>query len=217
MPNGKQKMTARSTGTFIVFESIDGAGSSTQIKNVAAALRAAGHSISTTAQPSTGPVGKLIRRYLGGALPKPSADIRRPFMTMLFSADRLEHYAGEIAPALARGSTVLCDRYYASTLAYQTIGLDKQQWIAQLSTDVVQPDFQVYIRVNPKVGMDRVAKRNGKREFYETLRIQQQVHQNYEAYFASIPESKFLLVNGEQSPAEITESIVRELGRRFFP
>lgn len=206
----------RNTGKLVAFESIDGGGSSTQVTRVAQVLRSRGYSISTTAQPSTGPVGKLIRRYLGGGLPKPSVAIRRPFMTMLFTADRLEHYELEIAPALARGNVVLCDRYYASTLAYQTTGLDKRSWIASVSSDVKQPSLQVYIRVNPKVGMERIEQRNGKREFYETLQIQQQVHQNYEEYFASIPDNQLVVVDGEKPSEQITKIIVGELERRIL-
>jgi dTMP kinase len=203
-------------GYFIVFESLDGGGSSTQIKNIAKALKSEGKDILVTAEPTDGPVGKLSRRYLSGALPRPPIGIRKPFMTMLMTADRLWHYHNEIAPNISKGTTVLCDRFYASTLAYQTDGLDRQQWIATLSSDIPMPDFQIYLRVNPEVGMARVEKRGGKKEFYETLQIQRGVYQNYENYFATLPRLQKFVVDGEKSPNQITDTILSEIKRRFF-
>jgi len=203
-------------GNFIVFEGIDGSGTTTQIKRVSEELRRKNRLVTTTAEPSNGPVGKLIRKYLGGSFPMPTARIRSSFMSLLFTADRLEHFNVEIEPALQRGDMVLCDRYLLSTIAYQTKGLDKQQWISTISTDVVQPDFHVYIRLDPKVAIDRVEKRGGNREFYETLQIQKGTHQNYEELFKSIPRSQVLIVDGTDTPESITQMIVSEIERRFF-
>jgi dTMP kinase len=198
-------------GKLIVLEGIDGSGTTTQIERVARELRARGHAIATTAQPSTGPVGKLIRRYLGGALPKPPADILRSFMALLFTADRLEHFAFEIEPKLNAGTHVLCDRYMMSTIAYQTTRLDKLQWLSILSADVCSPDLQIYLRVTPSIAMDRVTSRGGKREFYERIEIQKQVHANYELLAEMLPESGLAVVDGELPLHKVTPIIVERI------
>src|SRR5258705_309057 len=99
---------------FIVLEGLDGAGTTTQTERLAAALRARGQTVLATAEPTDGPVGRLLRRFLSGEL-----EIEETAQALLFAADRLHHLQNQIEPTLAGGAIVISDRYYLSNLAYQ--------------------------------------------------------------------------------------------------
>ncbi len=110
-------------GRLIVFEGLDGVGKTTQARLLAAALTASGREVILTREPTDGPHGRLIR-----ALAARERAARDPAREVeLFQADRRRHVADVIAPALARGAVVICDRYYYSTMAYQgALGLDPE-------------------------------------------------------------------------------------------
>ena len=102
-------------GRLIVFEGIDGAGKSTQIAHLAAALRAEGRDVLLTAEPTDGVTGKMLRAALGGRDDRSPAE-----MAALFVLDRIYHNK-EIEAALAGGRDVICDRYYYSSLAIRAV------------------------------------------------------------------------------------------------
>src|SRR5438552_7626627 len=101
----------------MVIEGIDGAGTTTQTRLLTDWLRGRGLAAHRTREPSDGPIGRLIREILG----QPPGAMTGGPMALLFAADRLDHLAREIEPALARGEQVLCDRYYHSSFAYQAV------------------------------------------------------------------------------------------------
>ena len=103
-----------SRGALIALEGIDGAGKGALVRRVGAALRARGHDVLETAQPSTGPVGLLIREALAHR-----SGVAREAMGALFAADRADHVARVILPALTADKLVLCDRYELSNLVYR--------------------------------------------------------------------------------------------------
>jgi dTMP kinase len=111
-------------GHFIVFEGIDGAGTTTQSRLLQETLTRDNVPIHLTAEPSDGPIGLIIRQILGGRIVvKGMSGLRPPrwpTMALLFAADRLDHLESEILPNLADGITVLSDRYVYSSLLYQT-------------------------------------------------------------------------------------------------
>lgn len=104
-------------GVFIVFEGLDGSGKSTQAGILAEQLRTSGHHVVLTREPGDSRIGPEVRRIVlhGGDL-DPRAE------ALLFAADRADHVASVIRPALADGSVVLCDRYVDSSVAYQGVG-----------------------------------------------------------------------------------------------
>ena len=93
-------MTGR--GLLVVLEGIDGAGTTTQAERISAALRADGHRVVTTRQPSDGPVGMLIRQVLAGRLQLPggSGPISPQTLALLYAADRTDHLDAQLHPAL---------------------------------------------------------------------------------------------------------------------
>lgn len=119
-------------GYFITFEGIEGCGKTTQIKRAAQSLREAGHRVVVTREPGGCPIADDIRAILldaGNSAMVPTTEL------LLYAAARAQHVAEVIAPALAEGAVVLCDRFTDSTLVYQGFGrnLDRDL-IARLNT-----------------------------------------------------------------------------------
>jgi dTMP kinase len=156
-----------SGGVFIVFEGGEGAGKSTQIELLARYLRERGHSVLVTHEPGATPIGARIRKLLlgmhataegsGGDALSPRAE------ALLYAADRAQHVASLVRPALARGEIVLSDRYVDSSLAYQgagrTLDRDEVAWLSGWATGGLKPELTVLLDVDPRIGLDRVAER----------------------------------------------------------
>ena len=144
-------------GSFLVLEGIDGSGKSTQLQRLAAALEAAGHAVLATREPSDGAIGRRIREMArsGETLP-PEQELE------WFMEDRAEHVREVIQPALAAGRTVLCDRYYLSTVAYQGArGLDWEAILAESEARFPRPDLALILEIDAASGLARTRLRGG--------------------------------------------------------
>jgi len=166
--------TAEHPGVLIAVEGIDGAGTTTQVARLVDGLRAAGFASHATREPSDGPIGRLLRDMLGGA----HAPVDATTMSLLFAADRADHIAREVSPALARGEVVVSDRWYHSSLAYQ--GTDEERsWIATLNQRALVPDLTVLLEVDPRVAADRRAAADRDEEIFDHLPTQLRVAAGY--------------------------------------
>jgi dTMP kinase len=129
-------------GVLLALEGVDGCGKSTQAELLATALRARGLEVVLTCEPTDGPLGQQIREYFQGSTRylSPKEELN------LFMADRREHLAEVIEPALAEGKIVITDRYYYSSVAYQgALGLDPDRILAQNEVLTVRPDLAVIL------------------------------------------------------------------------
>jgi dTMP kinase len=169
-----------SRGRLVILEGLDGAGTSTQCAALGEALRAEGVPVVVTAEPSTGPVGALIRQALTGrlGLPGRAGPLTTHTLALLFAADRADHLAAVIEPALSRGAVVLSDRYLLSSLAYQgaEVGL---RWVAAINQMARRPDLTLFLEVKPTVAARRRAARGGAEELYEAAALQRRTHAAY--------------------------------------
>jgi dTMP kinase len=130
---------------FIVLEGIDGSGTTTQAERLLEYLRGRGRKAHATREPSTGPVGKLIREVLIGGHPVPSGEsMHGDTMALLFAADRRDHLQREIEPQLNAGFDVISDRYVWSSWAYQAEETSLA-WIKELARNLRQPDLTLLI------------------------------------------------------------------------
>jgi dTMP kinase len=148
-------------GKFITFEGLDGTGKSTQMRKLAAALRAAGHKVIETREPGGTATGEQIRKVLlhsGTTGLSPLAE-----MALMF-ASRAQHIAEVIEPALAAGSIVLCDRFTDSTEAYQgngrRLGSDAVRELHRVLCGNLQPDLTLLLDSNPHASVSRARRRN---------------------------------------------------------
>ncbi|WP_243679119.1 dTMP kinase [Vulcanisaeta distributa] len=128
---------------FVAIEGIDGVGKSTVISMLRKKLEEDGYRVYTTAEPSQSPIGRLIRDWLL----KPGSNVAHPsIFALLFTADRVQHYYGEVKPMLDGGYLVITERYMESTLAYQgAMGGLQQEWLMELHRFVPKPDLTIIL------------------------------------------------------------------------
>ena len=201
---------------FIAFEGIDGSGKSTQVKLLAEKLEKAGLKVYTTCEPTDGPIGKIIRDIFSH---KMEADHRT--IAGLFVADRLDHLLNKtngILKKLEEGYTVITDRFYFSSYAYQSPHVD-QDWVIKansLSADLRRPDLNIYIDISPELSIDRLNKGRESIELYETLENLQNVRDKYFEIMELLKaEEKVLIVDGNREPKIISEEIWDNIANRF--
>ena len=210
-------------GYFIVFEGTDGSGLSTQAARLRDRLLAAGRAAYLTKEPSTGPAGAMVRLALTGRLgvapytshqagADTAADLWQPLddevLALLYAADRLDHIRQDIAPRLARGIDVVCDRYRLSSLAYQALGADAA-WVAALNSKARRPDLTLFLDVPPEVGRVRMAARQGAVELYEQESKIRRIRANYLRLIplAQADGEAIAVVDGEGAPDAVAARV----------
>jgi len=167
------------SAVFIAIEGLDGSGGTTQTKLLAEWLRSKGHSdVVTTNEPSTGPVGRFIRTTLN---PQHEASvIGDAVLPYLFAGDRRDHLDREIIPALQRGAAVITDRYYHSSLAYQSLSVGLPA-VAALNERFRAPDVTIFLDLEPEESLARIEARGEALERFEALDRLRSIYEAYEA------------------------------------
>lgn len=197
---------------FISFEGIDGVGKSTQIRLAEEYLRSKGKDVLTTFEPGGTELGQEIRNLLlhrkGDVAPRSEA--------LLYAADRAHHVATKVRPALADGKIVITDRYLDSSVAYQGAGrklsAEEVRNLSVWAVDGLLPDLTILLDLDAAkaaerretTGQEADRLEREKLEFFEAVR----------AEFLKLAEAepnRFLVIDAEQSPAEIFEYIVSKL------
>src|SRR5271169_1088850 len=148
-------------GKFITFEGLDGTGKSTQMRKLAAALRAAGHTVVETREPGGTATGEQIRRVLLDSATQNLSPMAE--MALMFGS-RAQHIAEVIQPALERGEIVLCDRFTDSTEAYQgsgrKLGSEAVLKLHRMLCGDLQPDLTILLDSDPAMSVGRARRRN---------------------------------------------------------
>ncbi len=160
---------------FVVFEGIDGAGTSTQMRLLAE--RDSGKKIAFTAEPTERPTGKFLRQILAG-----KEKVAPQTAAYLFAADRAEHLWGQggIVDQTKNGLTVVSDRYLFSNLAYQgvTCGEDLPK---TLNSPFPLPQLLFFFDISAKKSLERVEKRGEAKEIYENEKFLNDTASRYRA------------------------------------
>lgn len=176
----EERLTEPQRGRFIVFEGIDGAGTTTQAQRLVERLRAVGERAHFTNEPSEGVIGALTRRALRG---EPLGRAGRPLpaqaIALMFAADRADHWHNEIEPRLARGEHVVCDRYLYSSVAYQSLE-NPEEWIRALNSPFPHPDLLIYLQASPQLAAERRALRGLEADRYEQDQLQVKIASAYD-------------------------------------
>lgn len=163
-------MSPKKTGRFIVIDGIDGTGKTTQLHILGEALRQAGHDFILTNEPTGTVVGQALRCLLKDKSSHPLTD------ALMFTADRHQHCMNIIDPTLVLGGKfVLCDRYYESTIAYQTVQMEKwlnnrddaPTWMARLRSIfdmntmwTTRPDLTLILDCTPAAAIARMGNKD---------------------------------------------------------
>jgi dTMP kinase len=143
-------------GRLIAFEGLDGCGKSTQITRLADSLKKAGRDLVVTSEPTRGDYGLRIRAMALGRGPRITSEEELRW----FVEDRREHVAGIIKPALAAGRTVLTDRYFLSTVAYQgAAGLDPARILRESEGEFPLPDLALLLEIDVETALARIRAR----------------------------------------------------------
>jgi dTMP kinase len=204
-------------GRFIVLEGIDGSGTTTQGRSLVSLLSQAGIAARFTCEPSTGRLGALLRELLSGA----GDDVSREWdcMALLFAADRLDHVAREVRPALAQGITIICDRYDLSSLAYQsatsTVEASAVPWIRALNQRALRPDLTLVFDVDADVAEARRAERGAAKELFERRDLQRRLVDIYATAEQLVPGDHLVHVNANATVDEVRDAVLAAIALRF--
>jgi dTMP kinase len=200
-------------GLFLVLEGVDGAGTTTQTARLCDALRPS-VPVQATREPSTGPIGALLRQAINGRWITPSSvgPLSPGWVTqaLLFAADRQDHLEAEVLPMLADGVTVVSDRYYHSSVAYQSLvagrAPDAIPWIRELNKHARRPDLTFVIDVPAAVAAQRRRARGG-RELYDDDELQLRLTDFYAQLEAHFPGEPIIHVAGDRSVELVAKDI----------
>ena len=193
---------------FIVFEGIDGAGTSTQIKKI---VESNPEKYVATAEPTKGEIGRFLRRMLGGEF-----QVDEKTNAYLFAADRCEHIFGKdgVQEQINAGKIVVSDRYFFSSMAYQSVSCGKEL-PKLLNSPFPLPEYLFYFDINPEISLARVNARNEKKEIYEKIEIQKKIAALYEEVISEYEETpqgmKVIRVDATKSIDEVFEFIQNSL------
>lgn len=147
-------------GIFISFEGVDGAGKTTQVNRLRDELEAMGREVVVTREPGGTPLGGAVRKLLLHGVPGESADIAPRAEALLFAADRAQHVAQVVRPALERGAVVITDRYLDSSLAYQAGGreltADEVRSLSMWATNGLLPARTYLLDMDPALSHTRL-------------------------------------------------------------
>ena len=195
---------------FWVLEGLDGAGTTTQLKNLENYMVGKGMAVFRTAEPTIYESGLIIRRVLSGQFKVPQSTT-----AYLFAADRDNHINNPeygIKAHLEKGEIVISDRYLFSSLAYQSIGFDFEE-VQRLNSAFPYPELVLYVDTPVEDCISRIDSRGAQKEIYEKLDYQTKVHDNYERIFSSLPAGcRLIRVDGTLSREEIFRCLVEEIG-----
>ncbi|KFI98092.1 dTMP kinase [Bifidobacterium stellenboschense] len=230
------------TGLFISFEGVDGVGKTTQVERLRAALEAAGREVVVTREPGGTPLGQAIRSLLlhgvpaeasahiaapagGGCRRQPTgggpaagdaaapADIAPRAEALLFAADRAQHVAEVIRPALERGAVVITDRYLDSSLAYQAGGreltADEIRELSMWGTNGLLPDRTYLLDMDPALSHTRLTHDEDRMESAGDD-FQRRTRDAFLALAAAEPD-RFRVIDASQPIAAVWACIERDV------
>ena len=193
---------------FVVFEGIDGAGTSTQIKLLSEKDK---ERFVCTAEPTSKETGRFLRRMLSGEF-----SVDEKTNAFLFAADRCEHIYGKggVIEEINKGKIVLSDRYFFSSLAYQSVSCGKE--IPEFVNSAFPlPEILFYFQINPEISLGRVNARGEKKEIYEKIEIQKKIAAQYDAVINEYEKAeknggmKIVRIDASKSIEEISEEIYK--------
>ena len=181
-------------GAFIALEGIDGSGKSTITDLIYNELCKNNINTYKTCEPTNSPTGILLRKFLSS---KQHADER--VIASLFTTDRLYHILNEdggIKNKINNGITVISDRYYFSSYAYQSINLPLSYLIETnaVCSNILKPDLNIFLDLNPETALKRIIKTRKNLDIYEKKETLMKIRKNYLKAFTRLSGKENILI-----------------------
>lgn len=211
-------------GKFIVFEGIDGSGTSTQSQLLDAHLSNLGIKSHLTCEPSNGPIGSMIRQIFKGRISMPTganpltpaSDLFDEQMAYLFAADRHDHLFNMIDGVYSlinKGHTVISTRYFFSSYAYHCTSNADIEFVKTLNSRFPNPDLVIYLDNPASVSVSRINRRAFK-DKYENSHKLLKAKENYDSLFRSYM-GNLLILNATDKVDEIHQKIINRVEKDF--
>ena len=203
---------------FIVVEGLDGTGKTTQIKILDEYLKSKGEDVEITAEPTSHPTGKLIRKILSGEVSATPWSL-----AALFLSDRIVHNKNDedgIEKLLCEGKTVISDRYYYSTFAYQGHETDLE-WAMKMHYDcpeIRRPDLVLFLTMAPERCVERIRANRPEEaiEIYENVESLTKISRKFDAVFDMLKDSENVVyINADGTIEEVSARLFEAVDRVF--
>lgn len=176
-------------GLFITLEGGDGAGKSTQIRNIERFFTEKGLVVVHTREPGGTQISEKLRDIL---LDNHNSEMTAVTEMMIYAASRAQHVREKIIPALERGEVVICDRFVDSSVAYQAYGRELGDMVAEVNkhaTGGLKPDITFWLDIDPEAGKARAAKAGElDRLELEKMDFHYRVYEGYKKIAAAEPD-----------------------------
>ena len=196
---------------FIAVEGIDGSGKSTTIREIKRYLESKGEAVYLTAEPTTLATGKIVRNFLSET--NSDTPLIHEMLALAFAADRINHLREEIWPALRKKQTVITDRYFFSSVAYQSLNVS-YEWVKGINRFATLPDVLVFIDVSVDKAVERLTKFRTSTEIYEKRDLLQQIDRNYREVIKEFEGNlKVIYLNGNLD----IDKIYGDVEEKFAP
>lgn len=203
---------------FITFEGMEGCGKTTQVERLEMSLASRGISVVRTFEPGGTPAGDKIRRIL---LDRENQDLSPVAELCLYEADRAQHVALVIRPALDRGQWVVCDRFYDATVVYQGIARGQDLALIELLNSIVtkgiRPDLTFLLDCPVEEGLKRalgrrqsVSEKGQDRFEREAVAFHELVREGY-LKIARMEPDRFVVINASLDPDEVEAVVLRSV------
>ncbi len=195
-------------GYFFAFEGGEGTGKTTQLKVLAETLTERGFDVVVTHEPGDSPVGAQLRALLLD----PQTQVTAQTEALLYAADRAEHVAHVIAPALARGAVVISDRYVDSSIAYQGFGrgLDLEEVVrtSRWATAGLLPHLTLVLDLPAELGLRRARGRSGRADRLEAeaLDFHERVRAGFLQLAANEP-ARYAVIAATGAPDQVADVV----------
>ncbi len=194
-------------GTFIVLEGLDGSGNTTQSGLLYDAFKAQKKKVHLTREPTSYLLGGLIRSFISHDWTSSPECLQ-----LLFCADRAHHLEKEVIPLLKKGVTVICDRYFFSTVAYGGLHIKDTEWLVELNKHFILPDVTFLLSVSSKALKERMESSRFTLELFEQEEKLKKVWPNYLALEKQFDNVR--VIDGDRPKEVVTQDMLKILATK---
>jgi len=188
------------SGKFIIFEGLDGSGTTTQANLLFKYFKKQGKKVYLTGEPTRSLIGGLIEGQIAGDWQSSPECLQ-----LLFTADRTYHLEKEIIPLLKKRISIICVRYLLSTLSYGELDIKDEKWLMEINKKFILPDITFLLKVSPKICIQRIKKERFHKELFEKEDKLKKVFKNYLKFAKRF--KNIYIINGEKSIKEVFSQI----------